>query len=279
MINFAIRRKRRDFKEGNLELYRILAILFYFISPIMLILAPLPGYLLIESDYFNVKLFSVLFFTILSLVESFLYLGFWSRKELLYFIYLQGRVRAFFSHLTYFLSTRVLFAIFVFSAFFRVDFFHLSYVVTCYSLLFLMFFCSYKIKVRLSRKMKSDWGALLIVVKLARLSFSNGVKVRMVIVITVLILSFVFQSSSIDIRYLVYFLAAFFLILLFLFWSILKVVNINILANRFFLKSVSSILYYRYRISVRSILFFIFSFSVLLNFFILIFSRGSVSIS
>ncbi|WP_219012475.1 hypothetical protein [Shewanella algae] len=273
MINFAIRRKRRDFKEGNLELYRILAILFYLISPIMLILAPLPGYLLIESDYFYVKLFSVLFFTVLSLVESFLYLSFWSRKELLYFIYSQGRVRAFFSHLTYFISTRVLFAVFVFSAFFRVDFFHLSYVVTCYSLLFLMFFYFYKIKVRLSRKMKSDWGALLLVVKLARLSFSNGVKVRMVIVIAILILSFVFQSSSIDIRYLVFYLIAFFLIIMFLFWSTLKLVNINILANSIFLKSVGFSLYYRYSILVRLILFFIFLLSTFLNFLILIFPK------
>jgi hypothetical protein len=271
MISLATKRKKQLFKESNVSLYRLLFVIVCLITPILLIFAPLPGYLLNESEYLSVKLFAVSFFIFLSFTESFLYWRFWSRKELLYLIYLQGKNSTLVKYAMHFTFTRTFFFIFVFSAFFKVQvsIASLLYVFACYSLLLLTFIIFYEFKIRTVQQQIKSFN-LLLLIKLAGLSFTNGVKTRGVFVVAILSLSFLFQHRLIEFDVLSYYLITFFFLISFLFYSISKVVNMNIEQNHVFMKSISYSFYFHYKMFIKLTMFLLFLLSILLNFQILI---------
>ena len=133
MISLAIRRKKQLFKENNASLYRLLLIIIFFLAPVLLIFAPLPGYLLGEGEHLSGKLLATSFFIFLAFIESFVYWNLWSRKELLYLDYIHGKYNMLSKHIMSFVPSCIFYFIFVFSAFFRVSISlsSIAYVLTC----------------------------------------------------------------------------------------------------------------------------------------------------
>lgn len=262
-----MKRKKLLFRESNVALYRLLTILAFFIGPILLIFAPLPGFLLLDGKHLNAKIFAISFFIFLSFIESFVYWSFWSRRELLYLSYIQGKYVALSRHLVHFSTTRIFFLFFVFSVFFKVpvSINSIFYVLGCYFLLFLTFIVCYEIKVQFVEKQLKSL-SILTFIKLATLPLINGVKTRGVFLTIILSISLLFQYSSIEFKSLHYFLTIFLFIIFFVFYSIYKIVDLNIQKQSTFLKYISLNFYFLYKNLIKIMLALLFLLSVLLNF-------------
>ncbi len=50
MYLLALKRKKEQFKKNNVALYKFFVLSFVFISPLLLLFAPLPGFLLLQKD-------------------------------------------------------------------------------------------------------------------------------------------------------------------------------------------------------------------------------------
>lgn len=255
------------FKNEYVAFYRFLIIIISCVSPLLLILAPLPSYLLFEGVSLKVKFLGFSFFVVLSFFEVFFYFCFWSRQELLYLIYIRGKRKVIVEHVKTFLITRVVFFIFVFSSFFKVSFsfFSIANVFLCYLLLLFVFFLFYFLKVkgwRPSRRIGCFrfW-------KVLNLFFSDGGGVRLVFLFLTLFLSVSFQKSSIEYNVLVCYLYLFFTVLLFVFYSLCRLVFLNVKRYEFFLRFIGVDFYCRCGFFLISFLFFLFLFSIFVNFY------------
>ena len=124
---------------------------------------------------------------------------------------------------------------------------------------------SYKIKTKfvVPKIKKSN---LFLLVKLINLSFNSGVKVRASLLVIALTLSTTLQFQLVEVNVLQYYLALFFFIISFLFYSSYQLVNINIALHEKFLSSISFRLCHRYQKSMKFLIFSLYLLSILLNY-------------
>ena len=145
MIHLANKRKVENYKKSHQSLYKLLTILFLLFSPLILMFAPLPGYLLIHHKHVIPVTLSTVFFILLFVAESVVYWRHWSRAELLFFTSINTNFRPLVKHFESFIQTIVVTHIFIWGALFKVDFTVglMIYLTLMYSLVFLVFFFVY----------------------------------------------------------------------------------------------------------------------------------------
>ena len=274
LINLALTRKKLIFKKNNITLYRLLLVLALLIAPILLFLAPLPGFILNGSSPLLVKVITLLFFILIAYIENLTYWKYWSRKELFYLIYSYGEIRSLIKHALGFIRSSIFFFVIAFAAFVKISITigSIFYILACYSLLLFIFIIFYKIKINtfLCESRKEKRTNLFLWIKLISICITNGIKIRVALIIATILLSMALQSRLIELDILLYYLIIFWGVISFLFNSIRTLINININKNSIFFKSINLNFYKRYKYAMNTMMLFSFLLSIFLNFNILI---------
>jgi hypothetical protein len=91
MFSQVFSKKQKIHKQQD-QLYRVLIFCLLLFSPVILLLSPLPSFLIYQgTENYVSHLVGWLIITVVSLLEGYLFLSVWQNKELIFFKYLFGR--------------------------------------------------------------------------------------------------------------------------------------------------------------------------------------------
>ena len=91
MFNQVFSQKQSIHKQQN-QLYRIIVFCLVLFSPVLLLLAPLPGYLIYQgTEHFFSHILGWLIITLIGVFEGYLFMSVWQKNELVFFKYLFGK--------------------------------------------------------------------------------------------------------------------------------------------------------------------------------------------
>jgi hypothetical protein len=272
MINFIHEKKIKNFKKNNSLLVKVLLSGLLILSPLIFFIAPIPFYLLTESNEPRATLLAIFLFLTFIGIDLKVYWSFWSRQQIFYIIhtlpirYLNQQFISSCLTKTYF------FHFFLFAGFIKVGFNIFSIVVGMflYCVCILLIHCSYKLKVH-NFLFRSVTDQFHLTIKLVYLCFRRAVLIRGCLIILVLVMSLAFQYSSIDKSLLPFYLTLFFALIIFLFISIKKTAMGNLAEIQSFLIYICPNAERKYRSIITRILVIAFLISIYINYMRLVF--------
>lgn len=267
MIHLANKRKVENYKKSHQSLYKLITVLFLLLSPLILIFAPLPGYLLIHPTHYIPAIFSTVFFILLFATESIVYWRHWTRAELQFFKSINANSRALVEHFESFIQTSVVTHIFIWGALFKADFtvWLMIYLTLIYTLVFIVFIFIYWLRFELSTSIVSRFKAVR-VIKLLTMVLGHGVYLRATILFVILFTSHTLQANGVDEETFGYFAIVFFVLILYFHQGILQLVLLNLSNYKNFLLMLSPVLWRQLHVMLVIIMLIFFTVSLLINF-------------
>ena len=248
----------------------MLIVAAWVLTPFLLIIAPLPGYLLLHKADNGLSLLAGLgAFCGLALVDSLAYWLFWSRDELLYLLSIKEKNKLLIAHWICFIKSSVLFHLFVFAAFIEASVsIHVAfYIPGCYLLLGFVFVGLYQLKMaKINCLPYLLMPKLMAIFKLNYLIFNNGVKLRLLLLAIVLLASYQFKSSNLAAEVTIYYLLPLIVAAFYLLFYLYKLMLINCAIYQGFYLSVSFCLYKKQQATIRQFCLLLLSLIVIVNF-------------
>jgi hypothetical protein len=164
MFSQVFSKKQKIHKQQD-QLYRVLIFCLLLFSPVILLLSPLPSFLIYQgTDNYVSHLVGWFIITVISLFEGYLFLSVWQNKELIFFKYLFGKDYNKNLLLTFFQFSILLHA-FIWAGYIKVDwsFSNLALTASIYAYSAGIFILQLKVKLTSETEMRITWPNVKIV--------------------------------------------------------------------------------------------------------------------
>ena len=269
MVSNAYKRKRENFKQANLSLYKFFIVIFFLATPLILFIVPLPGYLIINAEYLIPTIVATLIFILVAALESMIYWRLWSREELLFISSIKADSNLIGIHFKCFIETCYGYHILIFAALFKseLSISAILYLLISYVLVTASFYITYLHKMSAKPPLlKIGFSQLTIIGKVICLYLNNGVVLRLSLLFLVLLISLSLQMNNIGDVAMYYFSLLFIVFIVYLNHSIFNILKLNTLIHQDFFRLISPKLFTRQKVMISSILLILLISSLLLNF-------------
>ncbi len=240
MYSLVLKRKREVFKKNNQSLFNLIVVVITLSSPVLILFAPVPGFLLLNKTQMIESIAAGAFiFFILAVLESLHYWLYWKKEEIEYLNYVSSPQQVIKDSFISLLKSSIIFHAAVISTFVRAPevspYSIMSFLVLTYPLLFLVFVMTYK------NKLKGRGLDINVPVHLKTLSLllKGGLIIKLLCLGVLTLTNYIVTSAISNEEAKMFSFLIFSGICLFLSYIIYDTFNINLKTYHLYLKSIS----------------------------------------